>query len=106
MPFFNKVVFILNAGAASALLLSYLAAYVNPATFWMPAFFGLAYPFLLLANFLFILYWLLVSKRKYLLSLVVILIGWSHLLGTVQFNFSAKKPVRTGTGGQAGGRQV
>ena len=91
LSFFNKVVFILNAGAATALLLSYLAAYVNPATLWALAFFGLAYPFLLLANLLFILYWLLVSKRKYLLSLVTVLIGWSYIWGTVQFNFGSEK---------------
>ena len=97
LSFFNKVVFILNIGAAVALLLSYLAAYVNPATFWLLAFFGLAYPFLLLTNFLFIIYWILVSKKKYLLSLVVVLVGWNHIWGTVQFNFNSEKEDGTNT---------
>lgn len=41
----------------------------------MPAFIGLAYPFLLGINLLFILYWLVVKMRFALISLLAVLIG-------------------------------
>ncbi len=49
---FNKLVLVANVLAVISLLLAYAASYINPNTFWIPAFFGLAYPafYCLLAN--------------------------------------------------------
>ncbi len=65
--------------SVAALLISYLAPVINPSKFMLPALFGLAYPFLLITNLVFLLYWLIRLKKEILISLVVILLGWNHL---------------------------
>lgn len=78
IPFLRWIFFSLNILAAFALLLSYTASFIDPKAIWMIAFFGLAYPFLLLANILFVIYWLFRLKLHILLSLAVIIAGWQH----------------------------
>ena len=68
-----------------ALVLAYLSSYVNPEQFVFIAFFGLAYPVLLLANILFLLYWLVLGKRYFILPLLLILLGWNHAQRHYQF---------------------
>jgi endonuclease/exonuclease/phosphatase family metal-dependent hydrolase len=83
--FFKILFIILNAGAALALGLSYLAPYVSPeSNAWLP-FFGLAYPILLMINIAFVLLWLFFSRKWMLLSLITILAGWNHLTSHLQF---------------------
>jgi endonuclease/exonuclease/phosphatase family metal-dependent hydrolase len=66
------------------LLLSYLANYVNPARIWQFAFFGLAYPVFLVINFGFLIFWILRRKMVFLISLVVILVGWENVARYMQ----------------------
>ncbi len=80
----------LNALLCLALLLSYLSPHIDPRSNSYVAFFGLAYPPLLLFNILFVIYWLLFSARYALVSLVVILIGWNSLLNHVGFHHTAR----------------
>ena len=68
-----------------SLLLSYFAPYANPKSFWIFAFFGLAYPWLLIANVFFLLYWIIRWKKLYWISLVVILIGWNNMKNLFHF---------------------
>lgn len=75
----------LNIIAAIAMLLCYVASYIGPDKFWPMVLFGLAYPFILIVNFIFIIYWLLRFKRWIFLSLITIAIGWSYLKGYVKF---------------------
>lgn len=75
---FLKIILGLNLASAFFLLLSYLATHVSPANFTWLAFFGLAYPFLLLINFLFFVLWLVLRNKWSLLSLSVFLIGFNH----------------------------
>ncbi|MDF3077264.1 MAG: Endonuclease/exonuclease/phosphatase [Sphingobacteriaceae bacterium] len=85
MGFIAKSLLIINIGLAVLLLLSYLASVVNPASFWPLAFLGLGYPFLLLVNFLFIVFWLVVDWKFALISLVTILVGWKTLTNSIGF---------------------
>ncbi len=85
----HRIIFILNTVAMILLLVSYLAPYVSPQLFWPIAFLGLAYPVLLLANIIFIVYWLIFFKLKFVFSLVVILIGYKFIPYFIQLN--AKK---------------
>ncbi len=78
-------VWYVNLLAVAALLLSYLSARVSPATFWPLAFFGMAYPFILIANLLCLFWWFLFRRRRMWPSLLVILLGWSHLGDYIQF---------------------
>ncbi len=75
----NKILVYLNFIFAGALLLAYWSNYVSPARFWLLAFFGLAYPFVLLINIVFILVWWWRRKKMAFLSLIVILAGWGNI---------------------------
>jgi endonuclease/exonuclease/phosphatase family metal-dependent hydrolase len=83
---FTKIVFLVNILLAAALLVSYSAIYISPDKHWIIAFFGLAYPFLLLINVLFILYWLVQFSKKILLSLFIVLLGYFYLNKIIQFS--------------------
>jgi endonuclease/exonuclease/phosphatase family metal-dependent hydrolase len=76
---FRYIMIMLNLGTVLALLITYMSVYISPAKIWVLAFFGLAYPYILLLNFLFILYWLFNRWKLSLLSLLTILIGYNHL---------------------------
>lgn len=81
----KKILLYLNLLVAGALLLSYLAVHISPERFALPAFFGLAYPYILLVNFLFMIFWVVKLKREALISLLVILVGITHLNNYIQF---------------------
>lgn len=72
--------------------MSYLAAYVSPETLWVFAFFGLAYPYILLANLCFVILWIFFRKWYFLLSLIFILAGWGSLKKLLQLG-QKKDPV-------------
>ena len=77
--FTDRLILILNIISAAGLLVAYLAPVVNPAKFFFPALLGLAYPYLLMVNLLFLCYWMIRLKKEVLISLLVILIGWNQL---------------------------
>ncbi|HEY5510599.1 MAG TPA: endonuclease/exonuclease/phosphatase family protein [Prolixibacteraceae bacterium] len=82
--FFSRFGFVVNLGFGVLLLLIYCSVYVPPDDFWPPAFLGLLYPYLLLINLLFFLYYALRKSWKVLFSLTVILIGYQHLFNYFQ----------------------
>lgn len=61
------------------LLLTYLSPFVPPDIFWPLSLFGITYPFLLLINILFIVFWLLLVNKNLIYSVLAILIGLSTL---------------------------
>ncbi|MEM9819805.1 MAG: endonuclease/exonuclease/phosphatase family protein, partial [Bacteroidota bacterium] len=73
----------LNVILIFATFLAYLSPYVNPEDFWQVSLFGLIYPWLLLFNLLFVLFWLVLKKKNFLLSLACIIMGWGHLTSTL-----------------------
>ncbi len=79
LNFIDKIFLWINILLCASLLLSYLAPIVNPEKFWLIAFFGLAYPFLLLGNVILIIYWLIRKSVWVFFSVVVIAIGWNIL---------------------------
>lgn len=82
MPVFNFV-------AAVSLLLSYLAGFIDPSYFWPISFFGLAYPWLLLANCIFILFWIFKTPVLASISAIAILLGYNLVLNAIGFRESA-----------------
>jgi len=93
LSFIDKILLCINFFLCASLLLSYLAPITDPAKHWQFAFFGLAYPILLLLNVLFIVYWLLRKSTWALLPLICIAIGWNVLCNNVQLPFqSGSKP--------------
>lgn len=69
----------------ASLLLAYLAPYANPKGYWPLAFFGLSYPYLLLANTLFLIWWIIRWNKLYWLSLACILMGWINMKNLFHF---------------------
>jgi endonuclease/exonuclease/phosphatase family metal-dependent hydrolase len=84
--FFNRMAMLFNHIAAIALLISYLAPYISPENFWFIAFFGLAYPVLLIINILFVIYWSIQFKKNAFYSLIIVISGWSQIQCYAQIN--------------------
>ncbi|HXB40339.1 MAG TPA: endonuclease/exonuclease/phosphatase family protein [Bacteroidia bacterium] len=82
----------LNYFAALALLLSVLAAYISPKTFWPMAFFGISFPVIFALNTVFVIYWGMQMRWWALLSGAMLLFSVNNFFGNVQVNFSEKTP--------------
>jgi len=79
LPFIDKLFLWINYFFCACILISYLAPVVNPGKFWPIAFFGLAYPYLLLGNVILVVYWLIRKWTLIFLSVLCIAIGWNVL---------------------------
>lgn len=90
----DKILKLLNYVLAGALLLAYISVYISPEFFWPLAFLGLGFPFLLIANILFGIYWIAKKKRLFLLSIIVLLIGLKPISHIYQMNLSGDKNER------------
>ncbi len=77
---------------ALLMVTSYLAAYISPAKAWFFAFSGLLYPYILLVNILFVIFWAVLRKWLFLISFITIFSGWSSLTKLFQVRFR-KNPV-------------
>ncbi|MCX6256929.1 MAG: endonuclease/exonuclease/phosphatase family protein [Bacteroidia bacterium] len=88
--FIHNTGVILNIIAAVPLLLAIVSVYFNPSKFWLPAFFGLGFPYLLLINLLFVVYWIIRMKWAVLISAITILCGINHITNFIQLHCSDK----------------
>lgn len=77
LNFIDKIIYIINSFAALALLLSYLLPYISPKTVPLFAVLSLFVPFIILINLIFVLYWLIKLKKQFILSTLILLIGWT-----------------------------
>ncbi len=64
--------------------------YVSPLLFWIPAFFGLAFPFLFLLNLLLIIYWLIQFKPAGVFGIIALCISLPTAYGFIQISFPAR----------------
>jgi endonuclease/exonuclease/phosphatase family metal-dependent hydrolase len=90
-------ILMINVMVSVLLLVSILASYISPAMAWAVALFGIAYPYILLLNILFVIYWLLLLDKALLLSLGTILLGFPQLSNQVRLNFWKDQPVASPT---------
>ncbi|MCA0431240.1 MAG: endonuclease/exonuclease/phosphatase family protein [Bacteroidetes bacterium] len=63
--------------------------------FWIPAFFGLAFPFIFILNLIFTLFWLIQFKRTILLGLLTVFISVPMALRYIQFSKIKKTENKT-----------
>jgi len=91
MSLATKVMVAINLCFVFLLMFSYLSLYISPAKFWPLAFAGFAYPVFLLFNIFFVLFWLVFLKKYFLLSLVIILIGYKQFSTYVKFSGQDRK---------------
>lgn len=85
----DKIVFFFNSVFATVLLLSYLLPYAAPRHFAILSILSLTVPLLIILNVLFIGYWFMKGKKQLVLSLVVLLVGISHVSSLYKFSSSA-----------------
>ncbi len=85
---FHTLFLLLNVAFAFMLVCSYLGSFVSPQKFWPLAFFPLLYPYLLIINISFLIFWLIQLRKLFLVSFLTILIGWNDLGRLFQFRNS------------------
>ena len=85
----DKIIFFFNSLIATMLLLSYLLPYVEPKHFAYVSVLSLAVPLLIILNVLFVLYWFLKFKRQLIVSLFVLMFGYTHVFSLYKF-YSSK----------------
>ena len=95
----GKILLYTNIFLALCLLLSYTAPIINPGKLFLPAFFGLAYPYFLVFNLIFLVYWIIRLRKELLISLIVILLGWYHLTNFIPVRFQKVKNTEETTRG-------
>lgn len=79
----------LNVGLILVTFVAYLSPYVAPdGWFWWVQFFGMAFPYLLIAHVLFVLTWLYRRSAYALMSVACIVLGWGHVTTHIGFSFS------------------
>lgn len=79
LTWLNKIIYVINVLFAISLLLSYLLPYISPHTFTLISVFSLGVPLLIIFNFLFIIYWVIKLKPQFLLSTIILLIGFNTI---------------------------
>jgi len=82
----ETLLFIINLLLATPLLFSYLLAYVSPTQAPTLSLLNMGIPPLIIANGIFTLYWILKLKKKFLLSLCVLIIGYQHVNAFIQLS--------------------
>lgn len=83
----DKLVYVLNALAATLLLLMLILPFVPPKTFSVLSVLSLGVPLVILLNVLFFLYWLFKLKKQIVLSFVVLCL--SYFLNGSLYKFSS-----------------
>ncbi len=83
--FSRNILLAVNIVLVLALLLAYLSVYINPATTSFPALFGLAYPYLVAANIIMALVWVLFRKWFALISVAAIALGFGYIHNFIRF---------------------
>jgi endonuclease/exonuclease/phosphatase family metal-dependent hydrolase len=71
---------------AAALILAYLSIYINPSATAIPSLFGLAYPYIVAANIIMVLIWVIFRKWYALVSISLIAIGFGYLHNFIRFS--------------------
>ncbi len=94
LNFFLKILLVLNMLFVILLLLAFSSSFINPDKLWLPSFAGILYPYILILNALFVIFWLFIRIKYALFSLLAILLGFSFISSFIQFN-SRKVPAET-----------
>ncbi|MCF8714838.1 endonuclease/exonuclease/phosphatase family protein [Joostella atrarenae] len=81
----DKGIFFVNTVFAFLLQLSLLVPYIPIKSFPKTAIFSLATPILIILNILFLIYWVLKLKRQWLLSFIILLLGYQQVSSFYKF---------------------
>lgn len=89
LSLFDKFLFIVNIVLAIILLVSYTSYYLSPNFIPIISVLSLFAPILIFLNTLFLIYWTVKFKKVFLLSFIVLMLGFQYI--SVLFNFKEKK---------------
>jgi len=92
LGFFGRIVFFFNSVFAALLLLSYILPYAVPKSFPILSVLSLLVPVFIIINFIFLIYWILNVRKQLLLSLLVLILGYSHVTSLYKFSGNTTKP--------------
>ncbi len=85
--FLDKIALPVAVLFALALIMGILAGNLDPREHFIFAFFGLAYPYVLLINVIFVVWWLISKKYLFgIVTLVTIFLGYRPLKATISFS--------------------
>lgn len=90
LSFIDKIVFFVNSIIAFLLLASYAIPYIPPKVTATVSVLSLGMPILIIANILFLIYWLIKLKRPFFLSFIILAIGFNHVNAFIQFGNNSK----------------
>ncbi len=76
----------LNVVAALALGFASISVFISPERLWVAAIFGMAYPYFLVINLIFIVLWILIKPKFALLSVLIILAGYNQIGNYLRFS--------------------
>lgn len=77
---------LINLVAVFALGIASISVFLSPEKLWFAALFGMAYPYLLVINLVFMVLWIIIKPVFILFSLLVILAGYSHIGNYLQLS--------------------
>ena len=81
----KRVLFSINLISATALVGGLIAGFISPNDIPLLVLFGLLFPYFLIINLIFLLFWGLLKHRYFILSAIVILISIPLIIDTFQF---------------------
>ena len=87
----HKIILFLNYIAVVLLLVAFISVYIPAGKIPFLALSSLVFPFLVLLNIFFLIYWLVNFKKYFILSLVVLLLNYNNLQAL--FQWSGKHPI-------------
>ncbi len=74
----------LNILFVTALFISYCSAFIPPDKWWFFSFFGLGFLYIYLINLLFIVFWLILKSRYFIISMIFCLVGFGFISRYIQ----------------------
>lgn len=88
----KKFLYAINSLLVVGMLFAYVSPFVNPSLTWFFSFFGLGFPFLLIANVAFFFFWLAFKPKYAWLTGIFLLLGWGPVQKSIGFNSAANSP--------------
>ena len=79
----DKILFFVNSVILLLLLISYLAPKIHPDFFWHISLLGILFPFLLILNTLFAVYWVISWRKYFWANIVIIVLGLPYIDNTI-----------------------
>ena len=86
LSFLEKFIFLVNSILAVLFLISLVIPYIKPSIFPYFSILSLFSPLIILINILFIFYWIAKLKKQFLLSVLILLIGYNSVLTFINFS--------------------